>query len=85
MGGHQDHDGGCNANDADPVANEVTFAIQEISQRGPEQGRDDANRRYASWVVVQLADGVFMNRVAFEEEREKSVAGKRLCFSGNNP
>lgn len=85
MGGHQDHDGGCNANEADPVADEVAFAIQEISQRGPKQGRDDANGRYAGWVVVQLADGIFMSRVAFEEERKERVAGKGLCLSCNDP
>lgn len=85
VGSHQDHDGGCNANDANPVADEVAFAIQEISQRGPKQGRDDANGRYTSWVVVQLADGVLMRRVAFEEQCKKRVAGKGFCFSGNDP
>lgn len=85
MGGHQDHDGGCNANDADPVAHEVAFAVEEISQRGPKQGRDDANSWYAGWVVVQLGDTILMRRAAFEEEREKRVAGKGLCFSGNDP
>lgn len=85
VGGHQDHDGGCNANDADPVADEVAFAVEEISQRGPKQGRDDANGRYAGWVVVQLADGIFVDRVAFEEEGEKRVAGKGLCLSRNDP
>lgn len=85
MGSHQDHDGGCNANEADPVADEVAFSIQEISQCGPKQGRDDANGRYARWIVVQLADVIGMSRAAFEEERKKGVAGKGLCFSGNDP
>jgi hypothetical protein len=67
----------------DEISYEIALAAVEISQRGPEQRRDDADGWHARGVVVELRYAVAA--FALQPERDERVGGETLRLACDHP
>lgn len=83
--GGEDERGGDDAYGGDEVADEIALAVEEVGQRGPEEGRADADGGHEGRDGVKLGDAVLVERVALQVQAQQAVGAEGLGLAREDP